>query len=327
MSASLDALDPQLRRFVEDVCEEGARLRAGRALDWPQRREIAARVRAPWCAGGPAMRHVEDHGLEAEGQAFRVRVLRPDTAPKVAPALFYIHGGGWCMFSIDTHDRLLRSYAHEAGVVVVAIDYALSPEHRYPLALRQCVVALAWLREQAGTLGIDAGQLALGGDSAGGNLAVATALRLRQAQALSGVRALLLNYGAFDTRISAAAARLGTPEDLLTVAEMEEFWTSYLGPDAMTNDDPLAQPLRADLHGLPPALLLYGDRDVLGEQSVLMAQRLREAGGQVELRRYLGAPHSFVEAMAVSEQARAAVATGAAWLRRHLVSSSQESVA
>lgn len=327
MNASLAALDPQIRVFVEDVCSQGARLRAGRVLDWPQRRAIAEIVRTPWREGGPRMAHTRDLTIDAPAGAFQVRVLRPSTAPSVAPALVYIHGGGWCMFSIDTHDRLLREYAQGAGIVVVAIDYALSPEHRYPIAQDQCVAAIDWLRAHAAEFGIDAGHLALGGDSAGANLALTTALRLRATGRLAGIDALLLNYGAFDTVISPDAALLGTPEDLLTVPEMEEFWACYLGADWAQCRDPLAIPMQADLHGLPPSLLLYGDRDVLGEQSMLMGARLQAAGNVVELRCYRGAPHSFVEAMSVSEQARAAVGTAAAWLRRHLVSPSQESAA
>jgi acetyl esterase len=327
MNASLAALDPQIRPFVEDVCSKGARLRGGRDLDWPQRRVIAEIVRLPWREGGPQMAHTQEVMLEHAGAPVRVRVLRPSTAPATAPALVYIHGGGWCMFSIDTHDRLLREYAHAAGIVVVAMDYALSPEHRYPLAQDQCVATIAWLRAHADALGIQRDRLALGGDSAGANLALTTALRLRAAGQLAGIGALLLNYGAFDTVISLQAAQLGTPEDLLTVPEMEEFWRCYLGPDWARCADPLAVPMQATLQDLPPALLLYGDRDVLGEQSVQMAARLQAAGNAMELRRYRGAPHSFVEAMSVSDQARAAVATGAAWLRRHLIGSSQEHVA
>ncbi|SEM22748.1 acetyl esterase [Pseudoxanthomonas sp. GM95] len=327
MNASLEALDPQIRGFVEDVCSKGARLRAGRELDWPQRRVIAEIVRTPWRAGGPQMLRSEDITVDAPAGAFRVRVLRPSTAPSTAPALVYIHGGGWCMFSIDTHDRLLREYAHGAGIVVVAIDYALSPEHRFPVAQDQCVAAIDWLRQHAGDFGIDASRLALGGDSAGANLALTTALRLRESGQLAGIAALLLNYGAFDIAISPQAARLGTAEDLLTVPEMAEFWTCYLGPDWAQCRDPLAVPMHAALHGLPPSLLLYGDRDVLGEQSEAMAACLQAAGSVAELRRYRGAPHSFVEAMSVSDQARAAVGSGAAWLRRYLVPSSQESAA
>ncbi|MET0290703.1 MAG: alpha/beta hydrolase [Pseudoxanthomonas sp.] len=316
MSASLDALDPQIRTFIEAVVGEGRALAAGRMLDWPARREIAEATRARWRAGGPQMASTHDV-LIADG--LRVRVHRPHTAQRHSPVLVYLHGGGWCMFSLDTHDRLMREYAEGAGVVVVGVDYALAPEHPYPIALNQCVQALQWLRAQASALDIDPQRLALAGDSAGGNLSVTTALQLREHGVLQGVRALVLNYGAWDPQVSAqAAATLGTDEDMLSAAEMDAFWRAYLGPDAGQSRDPLAAPIHADLRGLPPSLLLWGDRDVLAEQNRQMAQRLRAAGVRVETCEHAGAPHSFIEAMAVSTQARDAIAHGCGWLRRHL---------
>jgi acetyl esterase len=316
MSASLDALDPQIRVFIEAVVGEGRALAAGRTLDWPARRQIAEATRARWRAGGPQMASTQDMPI-ADG--LRVRVHRPHKACSHSPVLVYLHGGGWCMFSLDTHDRLMREYAEGAGMVVVGVDYALAPEHPFPIALDQCVQAVQWLRTQAAALGIDPLRIALAGDSAGGNLSVTTALRLRDTNALHGVRALVLNYGAWDPQVSAqAAATLGTDEDMLSAAEMAAFWLAYLGPDALHSREPLAVPIHADLRALPPSLLLWGDRDVLAEQNRDMAQRLRAAGVEVESRVHAGAPHSFIEAMSVSAQAREAITHGCRWLRRHL---------
>lgn len=327
MSRSLDALDPQIRHFIEDVCHAGARLRGDRQPDWPERRLIASHARAPWREGGPRMHATTDVQLPSAHGTFGLRVLRPQGVPdQPAPALVYLHGGGWCLFGLDTHDRLLREYACAARMPVVAIDYGLAPERPYPAALDQVVVALDWLCEYGAALGLDAERLALGGDSAGANLAVASALRLREAGDLQRIRALLLNYGAWAPVLSETARQaLGTTEDMLSGAEMDEFWQAYLGPDAERVADPLSAPLLAELHGLPPALLLWGDRDLLGEQNAAMAQRFSEAGVQVKTRIYPGAPHSFIEAVAVSEQARAAIDLGAQWLRQHLlVAHSQE---
>lgn len=320
MSRSLEALDPQIRRFIEDVCREGARLRGGRELGWPERRIIAAQARGPWRDGGPRMREVKDVRIPSPHGEFGLRVLHPQAvASTPSPALVYLHGGGWCMFGLDTHDRLLREYADAACLPVVAIDYSLAPEHPYPAALDQVVIALDWLRAQAAGLGIDAGRLVLAGDSAGANLAVATTLRLREAGRHDCIRALVLNYGAWTPVLSDIARQaLGTPEDMLSGAEMDEFWAAYLGPDADSVAGPLAAPLQAALHALPPALLLWGDRDVLAEQNADMAQRLAEAGVHTRTQVYPGAPHSFIEAMAVSDQARDAICRGAEWMRHHL---------
>ncbi|AWH46716.1 alpha/beta hydrolase [Stenotrophomonas sp. ZAC14A_NAIMI4_1] len=321
MSRSLDALDPQIRRFIEDVCNEGARLRAGRTLDWPQRRVIAAQARAPWREGGPRMRDSVDVPLDSAYGPFQLRVLTPQQRPAApSPALVYLHGGGWCMFGLDTHDRLLREYADRAQLPVVAIDYSLAPEHPYPAALDQAVIALQWLRSEGARFGIDGQRLALGGDSAGANLAVASALRLRDAGDLDCIQALVLNYGAWTPQLSEQARQqLGQPQDMLSGAEMDEFWDAYLGADAQAVAGPLSAPLHAALHGLPPALLLWGDRDVLAEQNQAMVQRLRDAGVTVDSQVYRGAPHSFIEAMAVSALANDAIGRGAEWVRQHLL--------
>lgn len=252
---------------------------------------------------------------------FGLRVLLPQVvASTPSPALVYLHGGGWCMFGLDTHDRLLREYADAAGLPVVAIDYSLAPEHPYPAALDQAVIALDWLRAQAAGLDIDAGRLALAGDSAGANLAVATTLRLREVGQHACIRALVLNYGAWTPALSDIARQtLGTSEDMLSGAEMDEFWAAYLGPDAEHVAGPLSAPLQAALHALPPTLLLWGDRDVLAEQNAGMAQRLVEAGVHTRTQVYAGAPHSFIEAMAVSDKARDAISRGAGWMRHHLL--------
>ena len=326
MSDSLQALDPQIRRFIQDVCREGARLSGGRALTWPQQRVIAAQARAPWRQGGPRMRDITDIQLDSPHGTFGVRVLTPQTvAPTPSPALVYLHGGGWCLFGLDTHDRLLREYADAARLPVVAIDYALAPEHPYPAALDQAVLALEWLQTHGAAHGIDADRLALGGDSAGANLAVASTLRLREIDQHQRVRALLLNYGAWTPSLSATARQtLGTAEDMLSGAEMDAFWAAYLGPHAERQADALSAPLQAALHALPPALLLWGDRDVLAEQNAAMAQRLGDAGVTTATRIYPGAPHSFIEAMAVSDTARDAIARGAEWVRQHLLQSTPQ---
>ncbi|SDR14512.1 alpha/beta hydrolase [Pseudoxanthomonas sp. CF125] len=319
MSRSLEALDPEVRRFVEAVCAESARLSAGRTLDWVQKRPIAEIARQPWRTGGPVMADTREEWLRWSGGDFRIRLYRPVATNTALPAIVYLHGGGWSIFSIDTHDRLMREYAHATGAVVVGVDYALSPEHRYPIALEQSIDTVRWLREHADELRIDASRLALAGDSAGANLALSTALSLRDENSSRGLCALLLNYGGFDTEISEhARATLGTSDDMLSGEEMDAFWNSYLGEDARHRQDPLAVPMRASLHDLPPAFLVMAERDVLSEQSLRMTELLRAQGNTATLRRYPGASHSFLEAMSISALARRAIEEGAGWLREQL---------
>lgn len=329
MSQSWDALDPQIRRFIVDVCEQGARLRGEGSDDgWPQRRRISAQARLPWRQGGPVMARVEDISFQGPHAPFSSRIYTPNGAEATSPALVYLHGGGWCMFSVDTHDRLLREYAQASGLPVIAIDYSLAPEHPYPAALEQILSVLDWLKRNGMLHGIDANRLALGGDSAGANLAVAAALCLRQVGEASRLHALVLNYGAWSPALSEHARNtLGTAEDMLSGAEMDEFWHEYLGPQAAQIAGPLSAPLSANLQGLPPSLLLWGDRDVLSEQNASMARRLAEAGVHVRERTYPGAPHSFIEAMAVSDKAQDAIRLGAEWLVEHLAASNKDTLA
>jgi len=309
--------DAELQQFVASICAAGAALSQGRILSWPQRRNIAEQVRAPWRAGGP-LTETSEHELESPHGTFRLRIHRPPGVDAPLPALVYLHGGGWCLFSIDTHDRLMRELCVAAGVVVVAVDYARAPEHPYPAALEQSLQTLGWLRQHAAELRVYADRLAIGGDSAGANLSMATALRLRDTGDLQGLHGQLLIYGVFHPLSSARAARQGGDGAMLTVAEMDEFWRAYAGDDYAQTRDPFLAPLLAELHGLPDAFLCWGDHDLLGEQSVALAARLSAAGNAPQCLRLAGAPHSFIEAMAASAQARLAMAAAAQWLRHQL---------
>jgi acetyl esterase/lipase/predicted FMN-binding regulatory protein PaiB len=312
------ALDPDIMRFIDNVRDAGRELTAGRDLSWPERRVVAEQSRLPWQQGGPHMAGTEERLVDTEVGPVRVRIYNP--APGAAkPALVYMHGGGWALFSIDTHDRLMREFAARSGMVVVGVDYALAPEARYPVALNQVVGVVRWLRRHGGELGIDVAKLALGGDSAGGNLSMGAALKLRDAGEGDAVKALLSIYGGFSPDCSPASRqRYGTPDDMLTSAEVDEFWATYVGTIA-DRRDPYLVPVLASLRGLPPVFLLVAECDVLTEQNMLMAGCLLEAEVAVKLKVYPGAPHSFIEAMGVSAVASQAIDDGADWLRKTLL--------
>ncbi|HJP68025.1 MAG TPA: alpha/beta hydrolase fold domain-containing protein, partial [Sphingomicrobium sp.] len=164
---------------------------------------------------------------------------------------------------------------------------------------------------------VDANRLAIGGDSAGGNLSVATALRLRDRGTPDRIKGLLLNYGAFGTECSdEAEARFGGPDAVLQRAEMDHYYRSYLGPEGIARPDPYAAPLLADLKGLPPAFLAIPECDLLAEQSYEMTNRFKQAGVDVTSMVYPGATHSFLEAMSVAKVARQAIEDGAGWVQR-----------
>jgi acetyl esterase len=260
------------------------------------------------------MLETRDLELPTRHGAVRARLHRP--ASGTLPGLVYLHGGGWTLFSIDTHDRVMREYASRAGCCVIGVDYALSPERKFPVALEQVLDAVAGLVRQGDALGIDAARIAVGGDSAGANLSVAASLVRRDAGALPPLCAMLLNYGAFVTGCSEdACRRFGGPEYMLGCEEMDRYWRNYMR-DAADARDPLVCPLRASLAGLPPAFLAIAECDVLAEQNRAMANRLAGAGVPVEAITYPGASHSFIEAVSIAAVSDRALQDGSEWLRR-----------
>jgi acetyl esterase len=316
--AGCDGIDPDIRRFVAIVTADYARFTGGRQLTVPEMRAVAEAVRVPWRQGGPVMRRTTEQVATTPAGPVRLRVYDPGVGAKPAPALVYLHGGGWTLFSLDTHDRVMREYAARAGVVVVGVDYALSPEARFPVALEQVVAVVRWLHAHGDTIGVDASRIALGGDSAGGNLSICAAIALRDAGEGDRVSGLLLIYPAFDPHCSPEALRrFGGPGAVLTAEEVDYFWDNYTG-GADVRDNPLAVPMRARLDGLPPMCLTIPECDVLTEQSRQMAERLRSAGVAVAFDVYPGATHSFIEAISIAPIAERAIEDGARWLRQTL---------
>ncbi len=316
---SKSTMDPEIAVFAETLAKAWAEHPPFHTLPLPEARAVAERVRAPWRAGGPAMAATREYSVETPTGPVRIRVYDPGAAAP-APALIYLHGGGFVLFSLDTHDRLMREYAAAGDFLVIGVDYPLSPEARYPLALDQILAVVEWLRGPAGgDIGVDPARLAIGGDSAGANLSMAAALLFRDAGAPDVFRGLLLNYGAFAARPSdAAEAAFGGPSAMLNRAEMDFYIANYLGGVDASADDPYARPYLADSTGLPPAFFVIPDLDVLAEQSREVAARFRSAGVAVDAREYIGATHSFLEAMSISALAREAIADGAAWLKARL---------
>lgn len=308
-----DDLDPDIRRFQRMLAEGYAAHPPLGTVSRLQARQIVEAVRAPLAQGGPKMVHTETVCIDAAPHGpLRLRIHRPSSNPSL-PALVYLHGGGWVYFSLDTHDRLMREIASRARRVVVGVEYALAPEARFPVALEQTVAAWQWLHSQAPLRGIDVARIALGGDSVGANLALATALVLRN----SGVApdAVLMSYGVFsDDEDGKSFADFDGPQYALGRDEMRSFWHAYLHRDA-DRHNPLAMPMKAELHNLPRCCLVVAECDVLRDGSLAMADRLRAAGVPTRLQRHPRATHSFLEAMSFSPKANFALDLCCAWLR------------
>jgi acetyl esterase len=301
-------LHPSIREFQSRVAA-GYAEHLGDPTNVIERRRVAELVRAPWTAGGPAMASTIDRRV---GDV-PIRIHCPADASSDA-ALLYVHGGGWMLFSVDTHDRLMREYAERAGMTVIGVDYSLAPESKFPVPVDEIVSVVRWLRsDDADRPAV--GKLAIGGDSAGGNLSIATNLALIAAGE-PPLDAQLLNYGAFDPDARPSYADYDGPEFNLTCDEMADFWVNYLPDEESQN--PLARPLLASLTGLPPTFLCVAECDILFDENMEMAQRLEEAGVAVTTTIYRGASHSFLEAVSISPLADQALTEASEWLAQTL---------
>jgi acetyl esterase len=317
-STPADPVDPMIREFIREISRGFASYPDLASMTNAEIRQVAEGVRERWRRGGPAMERVDERRIPAGDHSVRVRFYHPprETGEASAKAcLVYMHGGGWTMFSLDTHDRVMREYAARSGLIVAGVDYALSPEAKFPTALQEVVHVIRWLEREGPSVGVDPSRLLAGGDSAGGNLALAASLQLRDSRHGSPVRGLLLNYGAYARHLSdEAIQQYGGPDFMLTAREMETFWTNYLGGSADAAD-PLASPILADPSGLPPTFLAVAECDILAEQNMEMGRRLETAGVVARTEVYRGATHSFLEAVSIAPLADRALGDAGEWMR------------
>jgi acetyl esterase len=232
-----------------------------------------------------------------------VRVYRPSAEPDL-PLLVYLHGGGWVFGDLETLDDSCRRLASGAGCIAVSVDYRLAPEDPFPAPLDDAYAATAWVAEHAAELGGDASRLAIAGDSAGANLAAAVCLASRD-RGGPALLAQLLVYPPTEYRFDRPSMIEHQDVGPLDIADIRWCWDHYL-PRPEDREHPYATPMNADVRGLPRALVLTGELDPLRDDGEAYAERLREAGVEVELTRYPGVGHSFFDmapAVAVGAQA------------------------
>lgn len=317
-SPALDELAPDVRQAQAQAKAHGVGLPNVLTTPIGEVREQASRYQDFLNQDAPPVARVVEHRLDHLEHPVTVRLYYPEApAGHALPAYLHIHGGGFAQGNLDTLDRLKREIARDAGVVTVGIAYALSPEQRYPVALTQVVGALRWLRDQADALGLDATRLAVGGESAGGNLTLSSLVQLRDAGE-SFIRFGAVIYGMLSTaHHTEAHQRFGGGQFGLSTDKLEWFWKQYLASDAQRND-PGATPLHADLHALPPLLLQAAALDPLLDDTLVLARRLAEAGIAHDTRIYPGVPHSFLGQTRLLPQAREARDDLVAALRHHL---------
>jgi acetyl esterase len=250
-------------------------------LDAAEARALANKAAMVFNDGKPEMQRIEDFEVPCPYGSFRARVYQPAGA-RADASIFYVHGGGWLAYDVDTHDRTLRFLAQQSGLSLLAFDFRLSPEHAYPAALDDCRTTWAWLHRHGPSHGIPTDKVAIGGDSAGGNMGLALTIDQRDRGGPRPV-GLALAYGCFAPELmTESRERFKARAFGLTPERMDWHWSAYLGD--LAGDPPrLAAPLHADLAGLPPVYLGIAEFDVVADDSRLLAARLAEANVTVEL--------------------------------------------
>jgi acetyl esterase len=308
-------LDPAAQALLELMRERG--VPSMHTLPVDAARAMYRERRAVTQPSPPAVDEVRELTLPGPAGALRARLYRPRSHERRAPALVYFHGGGWVIGDLDTHDTLCRELALGSGCAIVAIDYRLGPEHRFPAAADDAIAAARWVAREAPSLGLDATRLAVGGDSAGGNLAAVVALTARDHGDLL-LRWQLLIYPATDLRCTAPSHARNGDGYLLTTPVIHWFRGHYLATAAQQSDWRASPLLAADHSRLPPALIVSAGFDPLVDEARLYAEALSAAGTTVTSICFERQLHGFITMGRVIPEARAAVALCATELRRAL---------
>jgi acetyl esterase len=309
-------LEPAMAAILRDMRARAASRPALTQVTPDMMRLRASAEFAPWNADPPPLASVEDREAVIADRAIRVRIY--DASPaEIGPAMIYLHGGGWTIGDLDLEDTPLRLLAADSGVKIISVDYRLSPEHKFPAAIEDALAVIQWSRFNARELGIDRERLALGGASAGANLALGAALMSRD-QGGPLIAFLLLMYGAYGGGAETESTRLfGNGDYGISNAAMQYFWAAYSrSPADLAN--PYVAPLKADLRGLPPCYLNNAGVDLLRDDTRALADRMRAAGVTVQHDEVAGVIHGFTQYARGSAAARTALANAAAALRAAL---------
>jgi acetyl esterase len=308
-------LDPHARALLDLITERGVppthTLSPADARSAYRDRRFFTQPDAPVVA--------DVRALQAPGPdgAVPLRFYRPEGLPPEAPVLVYFHGGGWTIGDLDTHDVLCRELATGAGCALIAVDYRLGPEHRFPAAVNDALAATRWVQSQAAALGVDPARLALGGDSAGGNLAAVVALALRdEGGDAAPPRLQVLIYPATDMRCGAPSHQQNGDGYLLTRDTIAYFRGHYVAEPSQWADWRASPLLHADLSRLPPALVLTAGFDPLRDEGLAYADALSAAGTPAQYVCFERQIHGFITMGRVIPEARTAVDLCTAALRR-----------
>lgn len=308
MDPAMQALLPRIKadthaRIIELMHDPaGLRARANEA------------AKATWGQGPDVAAQYDTTIATLDGEEIPLRVFIPNG--EVSGTYLFIHGGGWVLGSHVNQDPQLRKIASEAGVAIVSVGYRLAPEHPYPVPLDDCVAAARWLAA-GGDGRVPVERLAIGGASAGANLAAATLLRLRDEGDGSPFAAAVFMYGVFKAVFDLPSARMLWDKEIVLSGPMMEFFADCYIPGGVDPLTPYISPFCADLAGMPPAIFQVGTLDHLHSDSVVMAQKWKAAGAKAEYHEYRDMPHGFTNYPQLPEGDRA-ISRTIEFLRRHL---------
>lgn len=314
----MQILEPTSRVFVESLLKAGHK--SPHELSLTEARDALRAMQRAAAARRPEV-DVTDVKVPGSGDEIGVRIMRAKGASGVLPVVIYLHGGGWVRGGVDTHDRLARDLAVASGAAVAVVSYPLSPEAKYPRAVKDCFAAAMWLVENGASVEVDGSRLAIMGDGAGGNLAAAVTLLAKQRGGPLIARQVLA-YPIVDAGFDTPSYKDCAAGPLLTPHVMKWYWSQY-APDAPTRLQAMAAPLRAtaeQLKGLPTALVITADHDVLRDEGEAYARKLMDAGVEVVACRYIGTVHDFLmlDALAETPACRGAMRQIGAFLKAGL---------
>jgi acetyl esterase/lipase len=303
-------LDPQAQALLDQMAAAGGQPFSTLSVEECRQAVLAF----PQLSGEPEpVAHVEDRDLPGPEGTIPVRIYTPPGSGPF-PVLVFFHGGGWVVCDIDTHDPVCRSLARSAGCVVVSVGYRLAPEHKFPAAVDDCYAATQWVMNNTPLINGDPERVAVGGDSAGGNLAAVVTLMARDLAGRAPIFQLLI-YPVTDYLPGTPSYEENADGYFLTREDMVWFWNHYLNGEADAAN-PYASPLRSgSLTGLPPALVITAEFDPLRDEGELYASRLQGSGVAAVLVRYDGMIHGFFSMAGVLDQGKNALERAAAHLR------------
>ena len=301
-------MNPQMQRIVE---RQKAQAQNYPDLDRqsPERiRQLYAEERRFWNAQAPPLQKIRNHVLKTDRRDIPIRIYYPDVANGSFPIIF-LHGGGWVVGDLDTHDRITRLLAIDSGYPVVSVDYALAPTHQFPVAINEVLYVVRLLRKHAERYALNATRIAMAGDSAGANMCAACgALLQRESPGL--ISKLALYYGGYGLQDSVSRRLYGTQEDGLRPEDLAYYQQSYLG-DLRNADDPRYAVLNADLRYFPPAFIAAAGLDPLRDDSAALSAMLEGHGVEHEYMVYPGVLHGFLHMSRMLDSAREAITAGA----------------